>query len=304
MTARYNRLIAAGKKDEAEKYLLSDPNDKSVYSSAQTWNDNVIDVSLSSTYNFIATVIDNIQAIYKEAGVPLTTIHFGGDEVPRGVWEKSPAYQAFKTNHPEMTSPGDMWYYYYGRVDSILKSKGLKLAGWEEAPLRRTKLDGRPVWQRLAAREYDPQRTQVVIPATAVGHQHRQLRTDTAQHGHPVPGYRLACRLRRETLQDHRAGTQVNRGGMAGPQPEPERHRYDGQEYVVGCQYPVGDGLLVKVVPTVLCVHHTLGQPRGTGGGVDQEDVVGAELRLNTQRPRLHVGVQAQCPPILAQDQQ
>ncbi len=146
MNARYNRLMAAGKKAEAEKYLLSDPDDNSIYSSAQTWSDNVIDVSLPSTYNFIATVIDAIQAIYKEAGVPLTTIHFGGDEVPRGVWEKSPAYLAFKTNHPEITSAGDMWYYYYGRVDSILKSKGLKLAGWEEAPLRRTRLDGRPVY--------------------------------------------------------------------------------------------------------------------------------------------------------------
>ncbi|HZX57566.1 MAG TPA: family 20 glycosylhydrolase, partial [Mucilaginibacter sp.] len=146
MTARYNRLMAAGKKAEAEKYLLSDPNDKSVYSSAQTWNDNVIDVSLPSTYNFIATVVDGIQAIYKEADVPLTTIHFGGDEVPRGVWEKSPAYLVFKATHPEIQSPADMWYYYYGHVDSILKSKGLKLAGWEEAPLRRTKLDGRSVY--------------------------------------------------------------------------------------------------------------------------------------------------------------
>jgi hexosaminidase len=146
MTARYNRLMGEGKKEDAEKYLLSDPNDKSVYSSAQTWNDNVIDVSLPSTYNFIATVIDGIQAIYKEAGIPLTTIHFGGDEVPHGVWEKSPAFLAFKANHPEIQSAGDMWYYYYGRVDSILKSKGLKLAGWEEAPLRRTMLDGERVY--------------------------------------------------------------------------------------------------------------------------------------------------------------
>ena len=82
MDARYNRLIAEGKKEEAQKYLLNDLGDKSVYSSNQYWNDNVIDVSLPSTYTFIATVIDNIKAIYLEAGVPLTEIHFGGDEVP------------------------------------------------------------------------------------------------------------------------------------------------------------------------------------------------------------------------------
>lgn len=28
--------------------------------------------------------------MYKEAGVPLTTVHLGGDEVPRGVWMGSP----------------------------------------------------------------------------------------------------------------------------------------------------------------------------------------------------------------------
>lgn len=146
MNARYNRLMAEGKKEEAEKYLLSDPNDKSVYSSAQYWNDNVIDVSLPSTYNFIGVVIDEIQKIYKEAGVPLTTIHFGGDEVPRGVWEKSPSYLAYKASHPEIQNVNDMWYYYYGKVNDLLKARGLKIAGWEEMPLLRTRADGAPVY--------------------------------------------------------------------------------------------------------------------------------------------------------------
>lgn len=146
MLFRYNRLMAEGKKEEAGRYLLSDPDDKSVYSSAQAWTDNVINVALPSTYNFIETVVDGIQAIYKEAGVPLTTIHFGGDEVPRGVWERSPAVDAFKAAHPEIQNTNDLWYYYYGKVNEILKAKGLKIAGWEEMPLRRTKLDGNPVY--------------------------------------------------------------------------------------------------------------------------------------------------------------
>lgn len=146
MNARYNRLMAEGKKEEAEKNLLSDANDKSVYSSAQYWNDNVIDVSLPSTYNFIATVIDGIKDIYKQAGVPLTEIHFGGDEVPRGVWEKSPAYAALKATHPEIQNPMDLWYYYYGKVNELLKARGLKIAGWEEMPLLRTRADGASVY--------------------------------------------------------------------------------------------------------------------------------------------------------------
>ncbi|MDB4921620.1 family 20 glycosylhydrolase [Mucilaginibacter sp.] len=146
MNARYDRLIAEGKKAEAEKYLLYDPNDKSEYSTAQYWTDNVIDVSLPSTYNFVETVIGDIVSMYKDAGVPLKTIHFGGDEVPAHVWEKSPAYLALKTTHPEIKSTADLWYYFYGRVNQLVKAKGLYLSGWEEMALRKTVLDGTPVY--------------------------------------------------------------------------------------------------------------------------------------------------------------
>jgi hexosaminidase len=146
MDARYDRLLAEGKKAEAEKYLLRDLNDKSEYRSVQYWNDNVIDVSLPSTYNFVETVVSDIAALYKEAGAPLQTIHFGGDEVPAHVWEKSPAYLALKANHPEIQSTNDLWYYFYGRVNDILKAKGLHLSGWEEMALRKTTLDGHPAY--------------------------------------------------------------------------------------------------------------------------------------------------------------
>jgi len=146
MDARYDRLIAEGKKADAEKYLLRDLNDKSEYRSVQYWNDNVIDVSLPSTYNFVSTVVDDVAALYKEAGAPLQTIHFGGDEVPAHVWEKSPAYLALKASHPEIESTNDLWYYFYGRVNDILKAKGLLLSGWEEMALRKTTLDGHPAY--------------------------------------------------------------------------------------------------------------------------------------------------------------
>ena len=65
MNARYDRLTTEGKKAEAEKYLLSDPGDKSVYSTAQYWTDNVIDVALPSTYNFVETIISELVACTK-----------------------------------------------------------------------------------------------------------------------------------------------------------------------------------------------------------------------------------------------
>ena len=144
MDARYTRLMAEGKQAEAEKYLLRDLKDSSVYNSVQYWNDNVINVSIPSTYTFFETVIDDIAGIYKEAGAPLTTMHFGGDEVPAHVWEKSPAYLALKADHPEITNTGDLWYYFYGRINQLLKARGLTLAGWEEMGLRKTVLDGKP----------------------------------------------------------------------------------------------------------------------------------------------------------------
>ncbi|WDF76694.1 family 20 glycosylhydrolase [Mucilaginibacter sp. KACC 22773] len=142
MDARYDRLITEGKKDEAAKYLLRDLDDKSEYRSVQYWNDNVINVSLPSTYTFVERVVDDLIAIYKEAGAPLPGIHFGGDEVPPHVWEKSPAYLTLKASHPEIQNTGDLWYYFYGRVNQILKAKGIHLAGWEEMALRKTKIDG------------------------------------------------------------------------------------------------------------------------------------------------------------------
>ncbi len=113
------------------------------YASVQSWTDNVIDVSLPSTYTFFDEIINNLTATYKEAGAPLTIINFGGDEVPAHVWEKSPAYLTLKAAHPEIQSTNDLWYYFYGRLCQMLKERGLQLAGWEEMSLRKTMLDGK-----------------------------------------------------------------------------------------------------------------------------------------------------------------
>jgi hexosaminidase len=142
MDARYARLLAAGDKASAERNLLRDMNDKSDYRSVQYWNDNVIDVSMPSTYNYIETVVGDLVNIYKEAGAPLPAIHFGGDEVPAHVWEQSPAYLALKASNPDIQNTGDLWYYFYGRVNDILKKRNIRLAGWEEMALRKTLVDG------------------------------------------------------------------------------------------------------------------------------------------------------------------
>jgi hexosaminidase len=142
MDARYEKFIQKGNKEEAERYLLRDLNDLSEYSTAQAWTDNVMCVALSSVYNFIEQLVDDISGIYKEAGVPLSTIHFGGDEVPDGAWERSPKCQELIKNDSLLKETNDLWYYYFTRVDSILKKRNLFLSGWEEVGMRKTKLNG------------------------------------------------------------------------------------------------------------------------------------------------------------------
>ncbi|WP_179415895.1 family 20 glycosylhydrolase [Mucilaginibacter sp. E4BP6] len=184
MDARYNRLMAEGKQAEASKYLLRDLNDKSVYSSVQDWTDNVIDVSLPSTYTFFATVIDDLIGIYKEAGAPLNTIHFGGDEVPPHVWERSPAYLVLKAAHPEITNTGDLWYYFYGNINQLLKARGLTLAGWEEMGLRKTLVDGKPDY--VPNPDFTPYHLQTEVWNNAIGSGQEDLAFKLANAGYKV----------------------------------------------------------------------------------------------------------------------
>ncbi|MEO8110536.1 MAG: family 20 glycosylhydrolase [Ginsengibacter sp.] len=146
MEARYAKFVKEGKAEEAKKYLLSDFEDTSKYSSAQNWNDNVMNVTLPSVYTFMEKVSDELIAMYRKANVPLTTIHFGGDEVPAGVWEGSTIVQQFASKNPSIKNTGDLWYYYYGKLNKILKSKGLFMSGWEEIGMRKTTLDGKPYY--------------------------------------------------------------------------------------------------------------------------------------------------------------
>ena len=124
-------------------YLLSDPDDPSVYTSAQAYGDNVMNPALASTYAFIEKVVAEVAALHAEAGVPLRNIHMGGDEVPGGVWEKSPVAQAYLKDQG-LGGVDDLWFVFYGRVEQILKPHGITPSGWEEIGVRKTRLDGRP----------------------------------------------------------------------------------------------------------------------------------------------------------------
>lgn len=184
MKARYTRLMKEGNQAAAEQYLLHDPQDQSVYQSVQGWNDNVMNVAMPSVYAFIETVINDLQAMYREAGAPLEMIHMGGDEVPPGVWEKSPAVAALIKQQPAVETTNDLWYYYYGKVNALLKKKGLALTGWEEIAMRKTMLDGKSHY--IANPDFVSEKFQVDVWNNALGWGAEDLAYQLANAGYKV----------------------------------------------------------------------------------------------------------------------
>ena len=112
-------------------YQLQDPEDTSKYNSAQDYTDNVIDVSLPSTYAFIEKVFDGLIALHAEAGVPLEAVHIGGDEVPDGSWTGSPSCKSLLEANGQ-TDVSWLKDYFTNRVLDIAEAKGVKVAGWQE----------------------------------------------------------------------------------------------------------------------------------------------------------------------------
>lgn len=138
MEARYNRLMKEGKEEEANEYRLIDPDDKSEYISAQGYKDNVVCVARESSFRFYEKVVDEIEAMYQEAGLTLDEFHTGGDEVPEGAWTKSPLALELMKKHPEMGDPKNLQTYFFNEIVKRLKHKNFQIHGWEEVALTKT----------------------------------------------------------------------------------------------------------------------------------------------------------------------
>jgi len=137
MENRYERLMEAGKEEEANEFRLVDPDDESVYLSAQAYKDNVVCVVRESAYHFYETVVEEILSMYQEAGVPISKFHIGGDEVPSGAWTGSPLVAEFMTEHPEIPNHHALHAYFVKTMTNRLADKGLEWHGWEEVALKK-----------------------------------------------------------------------------------------------------------------------------------------------------------------------
>lgn len=117
----------------ATQYLLSDPNDTSVYMTVQNYKDNSMNVCMDSTYAFLDKVTYELQQMYREAGVQLTNLHFGGDEVGAGSWVDSPICQAmFADPNNGVAGAADLKPYFTQRVAKLLEKRGISPGAWED----------------------------------------------------------------------------------------------------------------------------------------------------------------------------
>lgn len=117
----------------ATQYLLSDPNDTSVYMTVQNYKDNSMNVCMDSTYAFLDKVTYELQQMYREAGVQLTNLHFGGDEVGAGSWVDSPICQAmFADPNNGVAGAADLKPYFTQRVAKLLEKRGIAPGAWED----------------------------------------------------------------------------------------------------------------------------------------------------------------------------
>ena len=142
MRARHQRLLAAGDAAGAAHYLLDDADDRSVYESVQLWHDNVICIALPSVDRFFETVVAALVDLFKAAGVPLRTVHTGGDEVPNGAWTGSPICQALMRQRG-WTALSQLRGDFVARCHAILAKHGIAYAGWEETAIEHDTVAGK-----------------------------------------------------------------------------------------------------------------------------------------------------------------
>jgi hexosaminidase len=156
MEARYARLSATDPA-AAREYLLSDFDDRSAYVSAQGFTDNVMNPGLESTYKFIDQVLMRVAQLHRDAGVPLKTIHVGGDELPDGAWSASPKVDQLLVR-AHLTNRQMVWNVFYERIFKLVERHGAHVAGWEELGSRRSpggrSLEPNPAFARRGIRPY------------------------------------------------------------------------------------------------------------------------------------------------------
>ncbi|MCU8463087.1 family 20 glycosylhydrolase [Vibrio vulnificus] len=107
--------------------MLVEVEDDTVYRSIQNYSDNVLNPGLSTTYQFLDRVLEEIAQLF-----PAPYVHIGADEVPHGVWSNSPSCQALMKQHGYQDYK-ELQGHLLRHAEQKLRSLGKRMLGWEEA---------------------------------------------------------------------------------------------------------------------------------------------------------------------------
>lgn len=154
MEARYHYYMSKENEAEAKRYLLTDFDDKTQYSSIQNYNDNTLNICMESTYTFVDRVLEDLKELHQQAEHPLSLYHIGADETA-GAWLESPVCKALiadKTNN--FGDAKHLGAHFIERVSHMVASKGIAVGGWNDG-LKETDVSKMPsevysyIWDAL-----------------------------------------------------------------------------------------------------------------------------------------------------------
>lgn len=91
-----------------------------------TIDDNALCPGNDQTYDFMKKVIDEVAALF-----PGEFIHIGGDECYKGFWKDCAKCQK-RMKDEKLQTVEELQSYFIRRMETLVKSKGKKLMGWDE----------------------------------------------------------------------------------------------------------------------------------------------------------------------------
>lgn len=106
---------------------LVEAADRSQYRSVQYYHDNVLNPALPETWTIVTGILDEVADLFPDA-----ELHLGSDEVPDGVWEKSPAAQDKARSLGLDSVRGLHGWFMRALEDYCWTQHGRRISGWEE----------------------------------------------------------------------------------------------------------------------------------------------------------------------------
>lgn len=94
----------------------------------ESWGvyDDVYCAGKEQTFTFLENVLEEVMALF-----PSKYIHIGGDECPKGNWERSPGCQK-KIKELGLSNEHELQSYFIKRIEKFVNSKGKNIIGWDE----------------------------------------------------------------------------------------------------------------------------------------------------------------------------